>query len=422
MVKLLLQRNERNQKVLIVTVCTMICFAPISYFVNQFCRLIFGVGFTLDTLVCYAALALMILASLKQLHFQIRIDVLLVLILFILAYAMSYSFGESNKLYMFTRWDDFAGNPAYLLFVYSLPAYVFMRYITDYERMFEICCVFSLIVVFSSLGSLILMLLRDNQPEYMNFSYNLIFGTIFSWIYFFERKKTLSLVAAIIGVVMIFIVGARGPLVCFLFSMLAYFLMSKASTAKKVFLVFFLLTVGLIVMVLWQPMLQALKETVDAIGISSRTIDILLSGQFTSDSGRGDIQLKIIEEFTLFGRGLYGDRTVGTKRFAHNLVIELISQWGFLFGTLIVVVLGVLFIKGFRTKNSSLRLLILALFSSSVVKLMLSGSYLEHNPALFAVIAACVNSLNVKETLPSGEDAEPQKRKSKYIKIPGRYN
>lgn len=406
---------------LIVTVCTMIFFTPMIHFVNQLCRTVFGAGFVLDTLFCYVTLAAMILASLKQLHFQIKIDALLLLLLFAIAYALSYSLGEGNDKYMFTLWSDFAGNPVYLLFVFSLPAYVFMRYITDYVRLFEICRHFSVIAVFCSLGSFILMFSRDTQPEYMSFSYNLLLGTIFSSIYFFEKRKVLPLIAAIIGVLLIFFVGARGPLACYFFGVGVYFLMSKASTAKKLLLVFSLLSVGLIVIVLWEQILLALKDGADTIGISSRTIEMLLEGEILNDSSRGEIQKRIIEGFTLFGRGLYGDRVVGDNHYSHNLIIELISQWGFLLGTAITVALGVLFFKGFRTKNNSLKLMILTLFSASVVKLMLSESYLAHNAAFFALIAACVNSLDVPEPEQTAEaQEEPAKiRKSKYIRSGG---
>ena len=403
-----------------MTVCTMICFAPIVHFINQLCRTIFGTGFELDTLICYSVLAILILSSLKQLHFQIKIDALLLVIVFAIAFALSYSLSDDNQQYMFTQWTDFAGNPLYLLFVFSLPAYVFMRYITDYDRLFEICRYFSVTVVFCSLGSFVLMFIRDAQPEYMSFSYNLLLGTTFSTIYFFEKRKVLPLIAAIIGVLLIFFVGARGPLACYLFGVGVYYLMSKASTTKKLFLIFLFLSVGVIVIVLWEQMLLTLKSFVDSLGISSRTIDLLLSGEISSTSGRGEIQQKIIEGFTLFGRGLYGDRVVGENHYSHNLIIELISQWGFLLGTMIVVALGVLFIRGFRTKNNSLRLIILVFFSTSVIKLMLSESYLAHNAAFFALIAACVNAIDApaEETVP--ETPEPVgKKKSKYIKTAG---
>lgn len=417
MIELIQKSKERNQKVLIITVCMMICFSPLTHFVNQLCRTIIGTGFTLDTLLCYAILAGMILASLKQLHFQIKIDALLVLILFAVAFGLTYAFAGSNRIYMFTEWNDFAGNPLYLLFVFSLPGYVFMRYITDYDRLFEICRRFSVVVVFCSLGSFVLMLLRDKQPEYMSFSYNLLFATVFSTISFFEKKKNLSLVAAIIGILLIFLAGARGPLLCYLFSLFVYLLMSKAAIAKKLVLVFLLFSAGVIILLLWNQMLLTLKDTVEQIGISSRTIDILLEGEIFSDSSRGEIQKTIIVGFTLLGRGLYGDRVVGDGHYSHNLIIELISQWGYLLGTLIVVLLGVLFFKGFRTKNQTLRLLILAFFSSSVVKLMLSESYLAHNVLLFVLIAACVNALEEEKLQRAGEEQEPAiKKKSKYIK------
>ena len=413
---------ERNQTILIVTVCTMICFSPIVHFINQLCRTIFGTGVTLDTLICYLALAILLLASLKQLHYQIKPDALFILVLFALAYGLTYSFVDVNQRYMFTEWTDFAGNPAYLLFAFSLPAYVFMRYIKDYERMFEVCRYFSLAAVFCSFGSFLLMILRNAQPEYMSFSYNLLFGTIFSTVYFFEKKKVLSLIAAIVGVLLIFLAGARGPLACYIFSLIICFLLSKITVSKKICLILLFITLGLICMVLWEELLLGMKNAVEALGISSRTVDLLINGEFFSDSSRSEIQLKIIDGFTLLGKGLYGDRVVGENHYAHNLIIELISQWGYLFGTVIVGALGVLIFKAFRTKNGYLRLLIFAFFSSSVVKLMFSESYLAHNAVFFVMIAACVNAIEEEKTpRMAAERAAPERKKSKYIKATGRY-
>ncbi len=400
----------------------MICFPPIVHFVNQLCRTIFGTGFTLDTLICYAVLAAMLIASVKQLHYQIKPDALFIIILFAVAFAISYSFAEENQRYMFTDWTDFAGNPAYLLFIFSIPGYVFMRYITDYERMFEVCRYFSVIAVFCSLGSFLLMLLRNRQPEYMSFSYNLLFGTIFSSMYFFRKKKPLSLIAAVIGVVLIFLVGARGPLACFIVSLVICFLLSKLSVSKKIILTLLFVTIGLFIMVLWDQILLAMKNAIDGIGISSRTLDLLLNGEFFSDSSRGEIQQKIIDGFTLFGRGLYGDRVVGDNHYAHNLFIEVISQWGYLFGSLLIAALGILIFKGFRTKNATLQLLIFAFFSSSVIKLMFSESYLTHNAVFFVLIASCVNALDETPVLPAAaEQEEPAGKQSKYIKASNRY-
>ena len=110
------------------------------------------------------------------------------------------------------------------------------------------------------------------------------------------------------------------------------------------------------------------------------------------------------------------------SHYSHNLIIELISQWGYLLGTVIVAVLGVLYFKGFRTKNTNLQLLILTFFSASVVKLMLSESYLAHNVTLYVLTAACVNALQEKETLTAAEGITGKvKKPSKYIKAPSRY-
>ena len=134
---MIVKTDENHQKLLIATVCLMISFPPIVLFVNLLCGAIFGAEFSLDTLLCYVVLVCMVLGSMKHILGGIKIDVLFFVILFVVAYAMSYSLFEQNRKYMFTQWDDFNANPAYQLFAFSLPAYVFMRYITDYDRLYK---------------------------------------------------------------------------------------------------------------------------------------------------------------------------------------------------------------------------------------------------------------------------------------------
>ena len=416
MYELELQKKKTNQKTLIITVCTLVCFPPIVLFVNMLCSAIFGPDFSMDTLACYFFAACMILFSLKELHFRIKIDALLIYVVFILAYIISYAFFEANRRYLVTEWDDFASNPVYLLFVFSLPAYVFMRYINDYERLYKTFFYFALIVVFCSLGTFVLMLVDDDQPEYMSFSYNLLFSIIFLAIYFFEKKNVLALLAAILGIGMILFAGARGPLVCFLAALVAYLMLKKDSSVKKIIVLIFLGIAILIIALFWEQILLMLSDFATELGVSSRTIELLLNGEFSSDSGRWEIQKKIIDGFTPLGKGLFGDRVLGENHYAHNLIIELISQWGYFLGTIIVVGLGVLFVNGFRTKDKTAQLIILTLFTSSILKLMLSNSYLSHNSSFFVLIAVCVNSIENPSGKVDDAGEDPPTFQSRYIK------
>lgn len=391
------EKKEINQGLLIATVCLMLCFAPICQFANLLCGTIFGEPFSLDTLLCYAALLGMLLASFIQLHGRIKLDVLYFVVLLILAYALTYILAKGNRRYMFTEWSDFAANPLYQLFVYSVPAYVLMRYITDYGRLLDTFYRFALAVVLCSVGTLIITVAGDSQPEYMDFSYNLLFSTLFLTVCFFERKKIPALAAAITGVVLIFFAGARGPLLCCFVGVAGYLLLRSSSPSRKLIAVVSLVILGLLAIVLWDQLLSLLSRFSKLLGIRSRSIEMLLNGEFFSDSGRGEIQKRVISSFSLLGSGLFGDRIAGEGFYAHNLIIEIIAQWGYLLGTVIVVALGVLFWRGIRTKNLELRWLIVVLLASSVMKLMLSGSYLMYNSGFFLLLAACVNSLDRAE-------------------------
>ena len=410
-------KTKDYQKLLIATVCLMISFPPIVLFVNLLCGAIFGADFSLDTLLCYIALVCMVLASMKQIIGSIKIDVLFFVLIFVVAYAISYSFFEENRFYMFTQWNDFNSNPAYQLFAFSLPAYIFMRYITDYDRLYKMLSYFAMSVVLCSLGIFIILVVNDSQPEYMDFSYNMLLSVLFLSVYFFEKKKPLCLIAAIIGIGLVFFAGARGPLMCYCIGLAAYLLMRDIPRSKKIIWIVVLVVLSTIVMLLWQQLLTLLLNFTEWIGIKSRSIEMLINGEFSGDSGRREIQKEIISSFSLFGSGLFGDRVAGSGHYAHNLLLELISQWGVLLGLAFIAVLAILFYHGIRTKNYSMRLIILILLASSPLKLMLSGSYLVYNSSFFLLIGACVNTLDSEPAESAGEIEKPKDiSTSRYIK------
>ena len=204
---------------------------------------------------------------------------------------------------------------------------------------------------------------------------------------------------------------------CYCIGLAAYLLMRDIPRSKKIIWIVVLVVLSTIVMLLWQQLLTLLLNFTEWIGIKSRSIEMLMNGEFASDSGRGQIQAEIASKFSLFGSGIFGDRVAGKGHYAHNLLIELISQWGLIFGIVLIVVLAILFYHGIRTKNYNLRLIILILLASSSLKLMLSGSYLVYNSSFFLLVGACVNSLEAASAESVNEGEKPKEIKiSKFIK------
>lgn len=90
--------------------------------------------------------------------------------------------------------------------------------------------------------------------------------------------------------------GARGPLVCFLAALVTYLMLKKGSSVKKIIVLIFLGIAILIIALLWEQILLMLSDFATELGVSSRTIELLLNGEFLSDSGRWEIQKKSLTD------------------------------------------------------------------------------------------------------------------------------
>lgn len=393
-------RNIENQKILSLTLCTLISYQPITSFINTFLNLFVGEGFIYDTLVCYIFLLILILKSVSIIAKNIKKDVLGIIFLFLLAYLATFLFFPQNRNIMFTNILDVMENPLYILFIFSISGYLFMRYIEDYELLMMYMIKSSYIVVYCSLMTFLIMLINFQQPQYMVFSYNMLFQVTFLSIMFIEKRNYFILVTSSLGFFLIIVAGARGPLVCFLASALIYIFFKQQKLRKKILAVSVIFILICIVMFFFNDILMFIKKTCDDLNINSRTITLIMEKEFFNDSGRNNIQANIISSYSLFGSGLYGDRYLsGGDRgaYAHSFFVEMQSQWGYLVGPILIIFVLFLIVRAILSKNNNIKILSIAFLSTGFLKLFFTGSYLNQEPSFWILLALGVNSIKIQK-------------------------
>lgn len=129
-------------------------------------------------------------------------------------------------------------------------------------------------------------------------------------------------------------------------------------------------------------------------GFSSRTVMLLVSGNYHSDSGRGtlySIALDLIKTGGPFGHGIYGDRFVISQQtslwigYCHNIALEILVDFGYLLGGIILIVMIWRILRILRAPDSVWRSLYL-IFLIASSQLILSGS-LWYIASFWAAIA-----------------------------------
>lgn len=209
-----------------------------------------------------------------------------------------------------------------------------------------------------------------------------------------KKPNIATLILFGLSIIYIFSLGTRGAMlwllafvgVCVLFQLVEHGSVSRKIVALVVFLI--ILTFGAEIVVLFEDLFKM-------YGFSVRIIDKFYTGTFLeSDSRRQlwDSIIPYINENWLFGNGLFADRRlIGT--YVHNIVLEMLLNFGYFGGGLLLLfVIFLIFYSIHIEKSSNIRSIIIALFFSSIGKLLMSSSYLRE-PLFFVLIAICVSAI-----------------------------
>lgn len=199
----------------------------------------------------------------------------------------------------------------------------------------------------------------------MRFSYGLLIPTLS----LYNKKNKLSLIAAFLLLLIIVAVGSRGPVL-----LIVLYLIYDITANNRKFL-FPLLILG-IVLYLSIPLFINFLEHV---GVMSRTLSLLQSGEINNVSGRDyyyQLTIHQLMESPSFGLGLFGDRVYLNGAYCHNFLLELAIDFGIPIAFIICLCLLIWVIVRYYHFEPSKRP-ILMLFVVVAFKLLASGSYLE---------------------------------------------
>ena len=289
-----------------------------------------------------------------------------------------------------------------ILFVYCFPWFLLTLVENKWENFTDIICKktpFMFITV-------LILYLHDtitgvSMNGNMQLSYAAMPVIIFSLYDFFENRRVYQLGIAIILSIMIVLFGSRGPLICIMAFLLFYFI---KNLKRQILIVmsFPLLLFG--IGFNFENIINIIAKILDKYSISSRTIYKLMSGTITSNTGRDKIQnivVTLIKGNFLTGVGIGGERISinegiynMTKNmgscYPHNIILEVLVQYGVLIGGLLIIWFIIKCITVYKN-NKSKRSAIIILVSICVIHLMVSSSYLEE-PMFFALLGMLMNA------------------------------
>lgn len=220
----------------------------------------------------------------------------------------------------------------------------------------------------------------------MEISYSLLPVAIISAYELLNSNTKKNIFYLILTTLLIIIAGSRGTLLCiFAFIILYSILRSRVKT--KILILFLLLTSAFVL--LKTDSLLIFNNFLKENNVHSRTLDKLLEGSITTDSGRGKIQKVTIEELNnnlITGVGIAGERIKinyeiynmakdMSSCYPHNIILEIYVHYGIIVGTIIIFLIVISSIKAYIKGNKKEKDLLIILLCMEIIRLFISSSY-----------------------------------------------
>lgn len=263
------------------------------------------------------------------------------------------------------RWDKFVS----IIFIYALPSIIIGVYV----------------VVFSGITLLDRL---ETYVTYMEFSYALMPFVCISFAFYREKKSLFALALFFVGIVEMLAFGCRGALLyTILFTVLVTIFQSPG---KKTRLIIFSLII-LIAVINFKSIVLWLSSF--SLFDGSYVLNKILDDNVFAHDSRTDILNNCARRLDNMGleiSGLFGDRPYCGDVYPHNIAYEVLMQWGWVFGPIILYLMLRLFIKGMLMSDTS-RFMTIFFACTDMAKFFVSDSYI--NNGLFWIMIACMQSV-----------------------------
>lgn len=276
--------------------------------------------------------------------------------------------------------------------------YFFIGRIINIDKSFNIFILISAICIYADLFFFLVYAPEHSRMEdvagddNMWAAYQVLPHVLFMIWTTLEKFRLWKVITSILGVLFLLSCGTRGPFVCIAFFCIIYFffyMKFKGAIYIKIGIV----TTILILLINLKPIISFLVKTLTGLQLSTRILEKIVTGELGNDSYRSILRDKlysVMEEGEHFwGLGVFGCRHYDII-YPHFLPLDFFCTFGYFIGSILLISLFLLIGWAFWvTKGQKVQVFILYLFSISIIKLMLSNSFVLE-PYFYMLIGVCV--------------------------------
>lgn len=190
-------------------------------------------------------------------------------------------------------------------------------------------------------------------------------------------------IVSLLSLFLLLFLGTRGAVLC----LLVFMCMTLAlNTRMRNPLLFLVIAVIILILLIFPSIITRITTSAYSLaqnlGMSTRVFDKALSGELAVSTARVRLKKSILfylDKAPYTGLGIYGDRFVTNGQYVHNFFFEILCDFGYVGGSLVLLVLGFFLvttlISALKSGDRNTKLIVLLLIGCSL-KLAVSGSYL----------------------------------------------
>ena len=234
----------------------------------------------------------------------------------------------------------------------------------------------------------------DSDIDYnMSASYHILPHLLLVLWQMMKRFSAFNILTSLLGILMILSFGTRGPLVCSISFVLIYVLFI-AKFRHQILLKTMIASIGVLLLMFLNPIMLGIQYLLTSIGMSTRITDFYFESSLDVSVGRDNIQDTLQDllrnDNYFWGHGILSSYNY-VDTYPHNLYLELVFSFGYIPGILLLLLLTTMFIVAYKKfNNTDIRSFLCVLMCASVIKLFMSGTFLDEY-LLFFLIGFCVN-------------------------------
>lgn len=212
---------------------------------------------------------------------------------------------------------------------------------------------------------------------YLTWGYRMLIAVILLLYTAMKSKRFIDWSFAIVATIELAMIGNRGSLAAIAIFIMLYVVFCTETKRKLKYITIVLGVVILVYSALQPENLMYLEKILEQFGIRSRNLSKLIDSTMT-DSGRDAgyaIAINCIKKGNWFGLGIGGDQIL-VGNYPHNILLELMLQYGNIFGSLLFAILvwNTVTVLG-KIQNKEYKAIVIVFFSLSMVKLWISSTY-----------------------------------------------